>query len=109
MLYLGKLSSCSFYVVQYVCSCIEGYHGNGTHCVANDVCSQENGGCHSTVNNISLVSLESRLGRKVGLESVFLRTWILACTCSLRIWTCYLRTCIQVSADVIITLGLAVV
>jgi len=41
----------AFCALQFVCSCIEGYHGNGTYCVANDVCSQENGGCYSTVSN----------------------------------------------------------
>lgn len=48
---------CICYAVQYVCLCIESYHGNGTYCVADDVCLQQNGGCHRAVSNGSFLVL----------------------------------------------------
>ena len=47
----ASLRVCMCVFAQYVCSCIEGYHGNGTFCVADDICTQQNGDCHNAVSN----------------------------------------------------------
>ena len=53
-------SSCCHYLLflQYVCSCLDGYHGNGTTCILENICVDQNGGCHENVRKFIL----SRIG-----------------------------------------------
>lgn len=46
------LSLSVFFMLQYACSCMDDYHGNGTYCVPENVCTTNNGGCHSNVSHL---------------------------------------------------------
>lgn len=37
------------FVIQFHCVCLDGYHGNGTYCVMNNICEKNNGGCYPEV------------------------------------------------------------